>query len=109
VRTRVGGRAHVELLGPGDIIGPWVGLGAEFELPMPTAVDAYVVVAGRLALLDRRFSLRTARWVGIHGAVMHRLLMRVRWLGMQAAINSVSQIGSRVECTLWHLAHRSGA
>jgi CRP-like cAMP-binding protein len=99
-------RAHIELLGPGDVIGPWVGSGQELALPsVPTTA---VVSRARIALLDRRFAIRTARWPEIHAALMQRLIVRTRRLSLQSAINALSRIEERLEVTLWELAYRFG-
>jgi CRP-like cAMP-binding protein len=106
VRIEVGERAHLELLGEGDIISPWVGMGS--ELTLPSVVTAKLVSDVRVALLDRGFSLRTARWPEIHAAIVQRLILRARRLSLQAAINSVPRIDERLDLTLWQLADRFG-
>lgn len=106
VRLEVGGRAHLELLGEGDLVSPWTGVDA--DLPLPTIVTARVVADVRLALLDRRFAVRTAAWPEIHVALMHRSIARARRLSLQSAINSLPRIDERVELTLWQLAERFG-
>jgi len=106
IRINAETRAHIELLGPGDVIGPWVGSGQELALPsVPTTT---VVSKARIALLDRRFAIRTARWPEIHAALMHRLIVRARRLGLQSAINALSRIEERLEVTLWELSYRFG-
>jgi CRP-like cAMP-binding protein len=106
IRIDAGARAHIELLGEGDVISPWVGSAP--DLTVPFAITAQVVSDVRVALLDRGFALRTARWPEIHAAVGQRLIARSRRLSLQAAINSLSRIEERLELTLWHLANRFG-
>lgn len=106
VRVAAGPRAHLELLGEGDVISPWVGVGE--ELAIPSVINATAVTGLRVALLDRRFALRTARWPEIHAALIHRLIVRARRLSLQAAINAISRVEERVELTLWELAGRFG-
>jgi CRP-like cAMP-binding protein len=107
VRVEIAGiRANVELLGPGDVSSPWLGMGAA-PTP-PCVVTARVLTRLRLALLDRGFVLRTARWPEIPAALMRRLVLRSRMLSMQSAINSLPRIEERVELTLWQLAYRFG-
>ncbi len=101
-----GPRSHVELLGEGDVVSPWVGGG--HELAIPSVVNASVVSNLRVALLDRGFSLRTARWPEIHAALIQRLIVRTRRLSLQAAINGVTRVDDRLELTLWELAYRFG-
>ncbi len=106
IRIDAGARAHVELLGEGDVISPWVGMGE--DLAIPSVVNASVVTHLRIALLDRRFALRTARWPEIHAALIRRLIVRTRTLSLQAAINAVPRVEERLELTLWQLAYRFG-
>jgi CRP-like cAMP-binding protein len=106
VRIDAGGRSHIEMLGEGDIVSPWVGTGP--ELSTASIVTASVVARARVALLDRRFALRTARWPEIHAALLRRCIDRARRLSLQSAINALPRIEERVEVTLWQLAYRFG-
>jgi len=106
VRVEAGSRSHIELLGEGDVISPWVGVGD--ELAIPSVVNASVVAPVRIVLLDRTFALRTARWPEIHAALMHRLIVRARRLSLQAAINALSRTEERLDATLWGLACQFG-
>lgn len=106
LRIDAGTRGHAELLGAGDVIAPWVDL--EPDLTVPAHVSARVVEHARLALLDRGFALRVARWPEISSALMARQRRRTRMLGLQSAINSLSRVEERVELTLWQLAYRFG-
>jgi CRP-like cAMP-binding protein len=106
VSIDAGRRSHLELLGEGDILSSWVGAGP--DLATPSVVNTSILSDVRIALLDRRFALRTARWPEIHGAVVQRLIVRTRRLSLQAAINALSRIEDRLEVTLWDLAYRFG-
>jgi CRP/FNR family transcriptional regulator, cyclic AMP receptor protein len=107
VRVQFAGvRGHVELLGEGDLVRPWLGIGT--EVTAPCVVTADVLSGLQVALLDRPFALRTARWPEIIDALMQRLLVRSRILSMQSAINSLPRIEERLETTLWQLAYRFG-
>jgi len=106
IRIEAGTRSHIEMLGPGDVVSPWVGSGA--ELSAPTQLTASVVARARVALLDRRFALRTARWPEIHAGLIQRCIDRSRRLSLQSAINALPRIEERVEVTLWELAYRFG-
>lgn len=99
-------RGNVELLGPGDVISPWLGMMDDFT---PAGrVTARVLTKLRVAWLDSGFALRTGRWPEIQAALMRRLLARSRRLSLQSAINSLPRIAERVELTLWQLAYRFG-
>jgi CRP/FNR family transcriptional regulator, cyclic AMP receptor protein len=106
IRIDAGVRSHIEMLGPGDVISPWVRTGP--ELSRPSVLSAAVVSSSRIALLDRRFALRTARWPEIHAALIRRCIDRSRRLSLQSAINALPRIEERVEATLWELAYRFG-
>jgi hypothetical protein len=73
IRIDVGPRAHIELVGEGDVISPWAGFGQ--DLAIPSVVNASVVSRVRIALLDHQFALRTARWPQIHAALVQRLIV----------------------------------
>jgi CRP/FNR family transcriptional regulator, cyclic AMP receptor protein len=106
IRIDAGTRSHIEMLGTGDVISPWAGTGP--ELSAPSEVTASVVARARIALLDRRFALRTARWPEIHAGLIQRCIDRARRLSLQSAINALPRIEERVEVTLWELAYRFG-
>lgn len=106
VEIDAGPRSHIELLGHGDVISPWVGTGE--ELRIPSVLNTSVIASARIALLDRRFALRTARWPEIHAALIQRVIARTRRLSLQAAINGLSRTEERVDLTLWELAYRFG-
>ena len=106
IRIDAGTRSHIELLGTGDVVSPWVGTGA--DLSAPTELTASVLARARVALLDRRFALRTARWPEVHAGLIQRCIDRSRRLSLQSAINALPRIEERVEVTLWELAYRFG-
>ncbi len=106
IRIEAGSRSHIEMLGSGDVTSPWAGRG--MELTTPSVATASVVASARVALLDRRFALRTARWPEVHAALLQRCIDRARRLSLQGAINALPRIEERVEVTLWELAYRFG-
>ncbi len=106
IRVGVAERAHIELLGEGDLICPWVGLGP--DLALRADVTASVISELRTALLDRAFITRTARWPEIQATLIQRLIARSRRLSMQSAINGLTRTEERLELTLWQLASRFG-
>lgn len=106
IRIDTGERAHIELLGEGDIISPWVGLGP--DLMLSAEITATVISELRMAVLDRTFAIRAARWPEIQATLMQRLIARSRRLSLQSAINGLTRIEERLELTLWQLASRFG-
>ena len=73
LRIHADTRSHIELLGEGDVIGPWVGSGQELTLPsVPTRRS--VQGAGRAARPAVRD--QDGPWPEIHAALMQRLIVR---------------------------------
>jgi CRP/FNR family cyclic AMP-dependent transcriptional regulator len=106
IRIDAGERAHIDLLGEGDIISPWVGLGP--DLTLSADITATVICELRMASLDRTFAVRSARWPEIQATLVQRLIARSRRLSLQSAINGMTRIEERLELTLWQLASRFG-
>lgn len=106
VRIDAGERGHIELLSEGDVISPWNGSGSGLALPPVTTTR--VVSDVRMALLSRGFVRRTAQWPEIQAALVQRLILRARRLGLQSAINGLTRIEERLELTLWQMALRFG-
>jgi CRP/FNR family cyclic AMP-dependent transcriptional regulator len=106
VRLELRRRGHLEVLGEGDVICPWVD--ADPALSLPSVVTSYAACDLRIALLDREFTRRIAAWPEIHAALTRRLVARSRRLALQSAINALPRTDERVELTLWRLALRFG-
>ena len=103
---QLGGRRCAELLGPGDVLRPWVRL-AEYS-SIPVEDDWQVLEPTRLAVLDRRLSVVVAPWPEITAAILDRMMARSRWLAFQLAVAHLRRVESRVHVALWHFADRWG-
>ena len=99
-------RAHLELLSPGDVIRPWVGLGPDASIPV--RFDWEVLEGARLAVLDRRFLHAIRDFPEVHEALAERLVLRARRLKFMLAVNSIIGIEERILLALWHLGERWG-
>lgn len=106
LRTSIADRATLELVGPGDVLQPWVQLGAETSVP-PTA-GWQVIERAEVLLLDYGFAFAAAQWPQIASALMYRLVLRSRRLCYQLAVNTAPQVEQRVLYSLWSLADRWG-
>jgi len=106
LRTSIAERATLELVGPGDLLQPWVQLGAEIVVPAGTGWR--VIERSRLLLLDRAFTEAAADWPEITAALMHRMVLRNRRLCYQLAVNTSPRIEERLLYSLWALAARWG-
>jgi hypothetical protein len=99
----VGPRGGVELLGPGDVLRPWV----RSELAQP-GIDWKVIEPLQVASLDSGFSARIAPWPTIRGEISDRLLLRARALAFQVAVCHLVTVEERLLMMLWHFAQRWG-
>ncbi|HEX6457465.1 MAG TPA: Crp/Fnr family transcriptional regulator [Thermoleophilaceae bacterium] len=104
--VHVGNRTCAELLGPGDILRPWVAIAGHSSVPLEshwTAVDTV-----RVAVLDRRFMNTMVRYPEVVGAILDRVMVRSRWLSFHLAVCHLKRIETRLLVVLWHFADRWG-
>jgi CRP-like cAMP-binding protein len=105
LRIEFAGCGHLEVLGPGDVLNPWLVGG---ETMIQEQVTVSVVESGAVAMLDRHFAKRMSRWPEVSAALMHRLIVRVRRMILQASILSHPRVDERLELMLWRLAEQFG-
>ncbi len=105
-RVTVNRRHTVELLGPGDVLSPGEWADGFRALPMQSNWRAHE--AGALAVLDRRWHERLARWPEIHLALLDRTLERSRSAVLRLALARTPNLAERLRLLLWHLAGRWG-
>ncbi len=95
-----------ELLGPGDVLQPWLRIGPEPSAA--TEVNWEVVEPLRAAVLDRAFCARVARWPEIPAAISRRVMLRAHWLAFHLAVCHLRRVDERLLLVLWHFADRWG-
>ena len=95
-----------ELLGPGDVIWPWMQNPG--DATFSTAVDWSILVESEVAILGPLFMRRAAPWPQIFSALMTRLALRARGLDVLLALRQVRGIEHRILVLLWSLADRFG-
>jgi len=100
------GGSFAELIGDGEILRPWEN-GADSPNGT-TKVSWNVMETTRLAILDRTFVLRAARWPEISTALTARAVRRSRSLTVQLAICNLPRVETRLLLLMWHLADRWG-
>jgi hypothetical protein len=100
------GRTTTELLGAGDVLRPWED-DVQFD-PLPFTVGWHVHEPTRVALLDARVALATARWPVLAGTLSRRHVRRARGLAFQLAIAQLPRVDDRLLVLLWALAERWG-
>jgi CRP-like cAMP-binding protein len=98
----LGGRRCVEIVGPGDVLRPWVRLADYSSIPLAEGWE--VLEPARLAVLDRRFAAGLANWPEITSAILDRMISRSRWLAFHLAVAHLRRVESRVHVALWHFA-----
>jgi CRP/FNR family transcriptional regulator, cyclic AMP receptor protein len=104
---RLAGRICAELLGPGDLLRPWVGVGEYSSIPIEDDWEA--LEPTRIAVLDRRFAGAVSGWPEIAAAILDRMMARSRWLAFHLAVAHLRRVESRVLVVLWHFADRWGS
>ena len=101
----MGGTTSTELLGPGDLLQPWM---RETQPLLGRTARWFVLAECRLALLDRQFSWQLGSWPEVNAALMGRLGERAERLATAQAISKLTRVDRRVLAFLWHLAERWG-
>jgi CRP/FNR family cyclic AMP-dependent transcriptional regulator len=105
-RVGFGRRWGAELLGPGDLLRPLEHDGEQATLPFE---DSWRVVSvARLAVLDRRWSLRMAPFPDVGIALTGRAMLRSRRVANTLAISQHPKLDIRLQLLLWELADRYG-
>jgi CRP-like cAMP-binding protein len=96
----------IELIGPGDLLRPWDHDG-DYALEI-IQTRWRVLEPVQLALLDRDFARRIARWPTLIAEILSRMGRRNRWLAVRLTISQLSRINVRIAYFFWHLAERWG-
>lgn len=102
----VGDYTCAELLGPGDLIQPWLRIGQEQSVA--TEIDWDAVEPVTMAVLDRPFCQRAAHWPEIQAAIARRVMQRTHWLAFHLAVCGLRRVDDRLLSVLWHFADRWG-
>jgi CRP/FNR family cyclic AMP-dependent transcriptional regulator len=103
----LGERACAEVLGPGDLLRPWVRVDDYSSIPIDDSWE--VLERTRLAVLDRRFAAALSEWPEVTASILDRMMMRSQWLALDLAVAHLRRIESRVLVVLWHFADRWGS
>jgi CRP/FNR family cyclic AMP-dependent transcriptional regulator len=102
----IGGSVSTELLGPGDVLRPWM-----LETPpwlLSREVRWNVLRESRVAVLDRDVAVRLAQWPEVNQVLIDRLSERAERLATSQAISQLIRVDRRVLALLWHVAERWG-
>jgi CRP/FNR family transcriptional regulator, cyclic AMP receptor protein len=95
-----------ELVGSGDLLRPNDHEGAVSPVQFDVAWN--VLEPTRLAVLDRRFAIVTARWPEVATAITRAAVRRAHALTYQIAVGHMTRVDSRLLVLFWYLADRWG-
>src|SRR3954453_9950340 len=105
-RVRFASRPVLELVGPGDVLRPWVTLGPDSSLQQPSHWRVHE--RSDLAVLDRRFAARVSSWPEVAAALMDRYVRRARLLSLHLSIAQLPRLREGLSALMWYLADRWG-
>lgn len=100
------GRTRAELLGPEDLLRPWVQL--DTFLGPVASMSWEVLEPMRLAVLDRHWAQNMAPWPEVPARLLDRLVLRTRRLCFQMTAAGNARGEDRVRMLLWQLADQWG-
>lgn len=100
----VGARRSAELIGPGDLLRPWIAT----ALSWSPAVEWRVLAPLNMAILDARAATRIARFPEVFTTLAGRGVERSQRLATLAAISRFVRVEDRLLHLLWGLAERWG-
>jgi len=103
----VGGRTCAELLGPGDILRPWVR-SLSGAASIESSVEWTATTETAMALIDGAFIKRMAQWPEVISALGDRVMLRTHWLAFHLAVCHMRRVDERLLIVLWHFADRWG-
>jgi CRP/FNR family transcriptional regulator, cyclic AMP receptor protein len=104
--TRLSTRAALELLGPGDVLGPPLSAVHQIE---SRAVSRYLAHgAVTLAELGARFRAAARRWPGLSDVLLDRLARQTHRASMHLAMLHLPRIEDRIVALFSDLAERFG-
>jgi hypothetical protein len=88
------------VLGPGDVIKPWLRIGQEQSVA--TEIDWGVAEPVTSAVLDRAFCERASHLPEVLAAISRWLMQRTHWLAFHLAVCGPRHIDDHVLTVLWH-------
>lgn len=102
--VRLDGRSLTEILVPGDLETPWP---PDVE-GLPVTREIAVATPARIAILESRFLLASARWPTLMLAVQQRMAAQKHRLAVHGAICQFPRVEDRLMSMLRHIAERAG-
>jgi hypothetical protein len=106
-RVRVHSGAAIELLGPGDLVRPWLAT-HDTSIGLDVDVTWQVLAPGAVALIDLELLHRSSDWPEVAAAVLERSIGRSRDLAFRHAAVAHPRVEDRLWLVLWQIAERFG-
>ncbi len=104
--TTLSGRPSLELLGPGDLVRPWV---APEALEAINVTDEWSLISSsQILVLDEELHREAQAFPSILTVLMDRVVARSRLLGFQVSICQLPRIDHRLLLTFRYVAERWG-
>ena len=105
-RVTIGDHTSAELLGPGDVLQPWLRIGPDQSVAVEVGWE--VVQPVQAAVLHRGFCALVSRWPEITAAISRRIMQRADWSAFHLAVCNLRRLDDRLLLVLWHFADRWG-
>lgn len=102
----VSGRPSLELLGPGDLVRPWVTPRA-LEA-MHVSDDWTLISTAHVAVISEEFHRQAQAFPSVMTVLMDRVVARSRWLGFHLALCQLPRIDHRLLLIFRYVAERWG-
>ncbi len=103
---RLIGSTSIDLVGPGELLQPWVE-DAE-DVLVPHSVTWTVLEPVRLGVLGPTFVASAARWPVVTAALLTRAVRQSARASTLHGICQLSRVDTRLLALFWHLAERWG-
>jgi DNA-binding transcriptional ArsR family regulator len=102
--VEIAGRPCAHLIGPGDVLDPWM----QAEVGACGPARYRVVEPVQVAVLNQRFVRNAAEWPQILPALMERLVRQNEQIAGLYALALLPRVDTRIVAFFWHLAQRWG-
>lgn len=105
-RERLAGAISIDLVGPGELVQPWVE--DADDVLVPHSVTWTVLEPARVGVLGPTFVASSARWPVVTAALLTRAVRQSSRAATLHGICQLSRVDTRLLVLFWHLAERWG-
>jgi CRP/FNR family transcriptional regulator, cyclic AMP receptor protein len=97
-------RACAHLIGPGDVLDPWM----QMDVSQCGPASYRVLETTTVAVLNARFVRNAAEWPQLLPALMERLVRQNEQIASLYSLALLPRVDTRLVAFFWHLAQRWG-